>query len=76
MKKIRLICFGESTTNLDRSIKYKIIGTRRVTHFEEHEQLYYLIKIKGKWYMCGKSLAGKPTIDTRLKILRSIIHIP
>lgn len=62
MESIRLICFGESKENLDKAIKYSVIGTKTKISFDKNgEQLYFVLKENGEWKVFARAISGMQT---------------
>lgn len=47
--KVRLICFGNSTENLELSIKYHVIGIKKNVAFMPDETIYLIKKDDKEW---------------------------
>lgn len=52
---VKFICYGESVENLKISIEFNVIGIPNRSHFEENEDVYLAVKVKGLWVVCGKA---------------------
>lgn len=55
MKRIRLICFGDSERNLMQSLQHNVIGTKKKVKFESDEELYFVVKIDGEWKISARA---------------------
>lgn len=58
---IKFICFGDSVDNLKKAIEFSIIGLTKRHIFTKGEPLYFAIKAKNEWKVCGRANAGEET---------------
>lgn len=61
--KVRLICYGDSTENLNLSMKYKVIGTKRNEHFSDDEIVYLIKRDNGAWNVYARAQVEGKTDD-------------
>ena len=61
VRGFKFICFGDSVINLKEALEFNVIGLTQRHHFAEGEPLYYAIKSKNEWKVCGRAKAGKET---------------
>ncbi len=58
---IRLVCFGNSTENLQLSIKYKVIGVKRKQNFNQDELVYLVKKDADDWNVYARAFVDSNT---------------
>ena len=61
MSRVRLICYSDSKENFAKSVKYKVIGTKRRCKFDQADKLYFILKDSGVWKICASADADKKT---------------
>lgn len=59
--RIRMICFGKSTENLQLAIKYEVIGVKRKEHFSKDEPAYFVKKDGADWNVYARAFVDGDT---------------
>lgn len=63
MEKSRLVCYGDSMSNLKMSVRYRVVGLRRPMVIDAEDVLYLVCKTNGIWTVYGRANIGDATLD-------------